>query len=216
MVQINNDNLLTYLLEKKEPVMEATVFREFLSEQPWYDDQQSLFVRHFSLFHALYNLKVNIAMDGYYIHTDPMRMAAVPYPKEGLCYHYDPEEGEFCGRAVGDGTYCRMHESIYTHIMKSLVYDPLREFYLDEKNIEYGKSRKFNDILNGVNTYVIHKRDVDHALETFNIQNPSRKIIQGKYRILVKQFHPDRPGGDLNKMKDINRQYALLLKVFTI
>jgi len=216
LVQINSDNLLTYLLEKKEPVMEATVFREFLSEQPWYDDQQSLFVRHFSLFHALYNLKVNIAMNGYYIHADPMRMAAVPYPEEGLCYHYDPEEGEFCGRIVGDGTYCRMHESIYTHVMKSLVYDPLREFYLDEKNIEYGKSRKFNDILNGVNTYVIHKRDVDHALETFKIHNPSRKIIQGKYRILVKQFHPDRPGGDLNKMKDINRQYALLLKVFTI
>ncbi|MFW5860900.1 MAG: DNA-J related domain-containing protein [Spirochaetota bacterium] len=207
---------MTYLLEKKEPVMEATVFREFLSEQPWYDDQLSLFVRHFSLFHALYNLKVNMAMEGYYIHTDPMRMAAVPYPEEGLCYHYDSEEGTFCGRAVEDKTYCRMHESRYRHIMNSLVYDPLREFYRDEKNVEYGESRQFNDVLNGVKTYVIHKRDVDHALETFDIKTPSRKIIQGKYRLMVKKFHPDRPGGNLDKMKDINRQYALLLKVFTI
>ncbi len=196
--------------------MEATVFREFLSEQPWYDDQQSLFIRHFSLFHALYNLKNEVVKEGYYIHTDPMRMGVAPYPGHGLCYHYYPEEGQFCARVAKEDAYCIMHEPSYTHIKKSLVYDPLREFYLDEKNVAYGESRQFNNILNGVNTYVVHKRDVDHALETFDIRHPCRKTIQGRYRMLVKKFHPDRPGGDLNTMKDINRQYALLLKVFTI
>lgn len=216
LVNIDTDELLEYLLDKDEPVMEATVFREFLAEQPWYDDQRSLYERHFSLFHALFRLKRDIALEGYYVHPDPMRMAAVPYPEKDACHHYDPEEAAFCERPAEHGAYCIMHYPEYAHLENALMYEPLREFYLDEKNIEYGESQQFNDVLNGVKTYVVHKRDVEQALEVFELEYPTRKTVQRRYRKLVKKYHPDRPGGDINRMKDINRQYALLMKVFTV
>ena len=38
----------------------------------------------------------------------------------------------------------------------------------------------------------------------------SRADIDNAYRRLIKQYHPDRPGGDADRAADLNRAYAVL------
>lgn len=51
----------------------------------------------------------------------------------------------------------------------------------------------------------------NQALAIFNLdKRASIDDIRRQYRILAQQYHPDRPGGDMKKMKQLNAAYQVL------
>ncbi len=144
-----------------------------------------------------------------------MRIRLVQIPGQGLCRHYDPVSGTFCGETT-DRDYCTEHEPEYAHYRNSMTCDLLRDFYMDSENIAFEDTGLLHRIMKGIRIYGFRKRDVDRALEFFNIRKPGKKIITRRYRELAGIYHPDRCGGSEDMMKQLNSFYVILKDVFIV
>ena len=215
LITIPEGQLFEYLVNLNGPVMEHDLIKSFLLASTETGDRQTLFVKHFSLYHALYKLKFSAGSKGYYIHLDCMRIRMVRIPAPGRCRHYDPESGAFCSNDA-HADYCEVHEACYRHSRSSMTFDYLQDFYCDSENITFGDSDLLVRIMSGVKLYGFRKRDVDSALDFFGIQKPGRKIITKRYRELAGKYHPDRCGGSDEMMKRLNSSYMILKDVFVV
>lgn len=201
LIDYDMDLTAELLLLKKAPVMETTIMRE-LSSFGWSsDDEQSLFVRHFSLFHVLYRIKSEYGKRGYYMHIDTMRLRLCPIPKSG-CSWYDAQHGTFCGQPE-----CRIHTP-----EEGIVPDYFSSFYLDAENLAFESMVDYRTI-DALIYYGCHKHSVDEALEYFGVTAPDKKRVCAAYRKLAVQMHPDH-GGSEEAMKTLNGHFTLLKKCF--
>lgn len=215
LVAIDTGKLFRFLLEKQAPVMEGQIIKKVLRKNYDFQDYRTLYELHFSLFHALYRLKLQAGISGYLLYIDPMRIRMVKLPADG-CLHYYPEKGAFCPEARVKGYYCRFHAPHEGRDSRTPVFDPLREFYLDAGNINYGEGEFLQRIMKGMKSYVFNRKDVEEALRFFDLYNPDRATLQRRYHQLAKLYHPDYRKGNDSQMKRLNVFYKILKEVFII
>ena len=213
LIPVQPEEVLLYLKEKREPVMEIELIRHFTGDAPR-RGEEALFRVHFSLYHALYRLKKIAGEEGFYLHLDPMRLALVELPDVG-CSHYLPESGAFCGEILFRGRYCSIHAPLH-HDESFPVYDPLSPFYLNPDNISFGNSHILKRISRGILIYGFKKGEIEEALAFFEIVSPDRKTIRKRYYQLARKYHPDSSEGNASKMKRVNHAYNILKEVFVL
>lgn len=215
LIVIPEERLFEYLSGLDRPVMEYDLMKKIIPPPDGTDDGRTLFVKHFSLYHALYGLKFSAGCKGYYLHLDCMRIRLVRIPGAGHCRHYNPENGTFC-RSEAHGDYCEAHETLYAGCRSAITIDYLQDFYCDEGNITFGDSEILEKLMTGVLRYSIRRKEIDGALEFFGIHAPGRKTITRRYRELACIYHPDRCGGSDEMMKRLNSSYLILKEVFIV
>lgn len=215
LITISGDALFEYLKEKDLPVMEYDIIKFIIPLNKENPDEQSLYVKHFSLYHALYKLKFSAGIKGFYLHLDCMRIRLIQIPANGLCRHYDAVSGTFC-ESPADDDYCALHKKEYEHHRNSAVFDCLQDFYTDPENITFGESDILKKLMSGIRVYCTKRRDIDDALKFFGIHKPGKRLIANRYRELAGRFHPDRCGGSEEMMKKLNSSYMVLKEVFII
>lgn len=215
LISIPEEQLFEYLVNLDAPVMEHDLMKKILPPHDVHGESHTLFVKHFSLYHALYGLKFSAGSRGYYLHLDCMRIRLVHVPGDGNCRHYDPVTGYFCCSSA-HGDYCEVHEADYAENRDRLTFDCLQGFYCDRGNITFGDSELLDRIMCGIRMYGLRKRDIDMALEFFGIEKPGRNAIARRYRELAARYHPDRCGGSEEMMKKLNGSYMILKDVFVV
>ena len=214
LITINEDRLFSYLMEQDRPVMEYDIIKHLILSGGDDQVQHSLYIKHFSLYHALYKLKFSAGLKGFYLHLDCMRIRLIHIPDNGFCRHYDSGTGIFCGKSSPDD-YCTEHEE-YKHRLNSATIDYLFDFYLDPENIHFGDSEILKKLMSGMKVYCCRKKDIDEALKFFDIHTPGKKKITNRYRELAVKYHPDMCGGSEEMMKNLNSSYMILKEVFVV
>ncbi len=205
----------SFLLGQSGPVMEIELLRLTTGSTKMPADIESLFAVHFSLYHRLYRLRDRCP--GHYLHLDPMRIRLLPVPSKGACGRYYPVQGEFCGASTGPGrALCAAHERIFPGSERMPSFDPLRTFYSDGDNISFGSFPLLSKIMSGVLSYAFRKREVDEAMSLLGIVTPDRSLIERRYRLLARKYHPDLHGGDGAMMRRVNDAYSLLKAIFFV
>ncbi|HOQ11569.1 MAG: Chaperone protein DnaJ [Spirochaetes bacterium ADurb.Bin218] len=210
LIQIDSEELFIFLSERESSISEYELIKKFTPPLKEDSFPYSLYERHFSIFHALYSLKIKVAPKGLFLYIDPLRIRLLPIPEKGFCQFYNPEEGSFCYKET-PSFFCSEHE-----VMSPLCpsFDPMFEFYLDPENINFGESEILQNTQKGLNFYLLHKKEVDRALDLFAISKPTRKKIAARYRELAFKFHPDKDSGNEEMMKQINSAYSILQQVY--
>lgn len=215
LITISEEHLFEYLKKKDLPVMEYDIIKFIIPPDKNNSGQQTLYVKHFSLYHTLYKLKFSAGAKGFYLHLDCMRIRLIHIPENGQCRHYDAESGTFCGSETS-GDFCALHEDEYSHLKNSAVFDCLLDFYTDPENITFGESDILKKLMSGIRVYCTRRQDIDDALKFFGIHKPGKKLITNRYRELAVKFHPDRCGGSEEMMKKLNSSYMVLKEVFIV
>jgi len=213
LIRINMPELQAFLTGLPAATGEFEILKKFTPEYKDSGEPYSMYERHFSVYHALYMLKIEAGKSGLYLHIDPLSIRLLPLPGTGFCGFYHPNKGAFCMNETG-GLFCEIHSGDIDPVIPS--FDPMAQFYLDPENIAFGESELLNEIMKGFRIYFIRKREIDGALLLFNLEKPGKKSISRRYRELAGIFHPDRCGGSEEKMKEINRAYTLLKAVFIV
>ena len=144
-----------------------------------------------------------------------MRLRLIHIPGDGICRHYYPEKGYFCGIHTS-GDFCKEHEDEYKNYRDSATFDIMQDFYTDPENIVFGDSDILKKLISGIRIYCFKKKDIDEALRFFNIQKPGKKIITTRYRELAREYHPDRHSGSEEMMKKLNSAYLILKEVYIL
>ncbi len=214
IIEISEIDLFDRLSSLERPVMEVELIRRFASGSLPADSTESLFVRHFSLYHALYGLKLSAGNRGFYLHLDPMRIRLIRLPEASMCHYYMPEDGRFCSLAAETGCFCQRHSSYGNDLLNRIAFDPMADFYLNPDNIVFGGSLILDRLMKGMTIYGLRKGEIDSALELFGISKPGKKTIQSKYYELALKYHPDKNDGSEAKMKEVNNAYHVLREVF--
>jgi hypothetical protein len=214
IIEISDIDLFDHLSSMGRPVMEIELIRIFIPGALSDGSSESLFIPHFSLYHALYGLKFSAGNRGFYLHLDPMRIRLVRLPESSGCHYYMAEQGCFCSMAVETGFFCHSHSPYGRELRNRVVFDPMADFYLNPDNIVYGHSHLLDRLMKGMATYCLRKGEIDRALELFGISKPGKKIIQRKYYELALKYHPDKNDGSEAKMKEVNNAYHVLREVF--
>lgn len=215
LIVIPEEQLFNYLVNLDFPVMEHELIKKMLLPETCSGEKPTLFVKHFSLYHALYKLKFSAGSEGFYLHLDCMRIRLIHIPPAGVCRHYDAESGKFCG-ADTHGEYCELHDADYTQYRDSVIFDYLQDFYCDSDNITFGESELLRKIMRGIRVYSLKRRDIEMALDFFGLRKPAKKNITRRYRELAGKYHPDRCGGSEEMMKRLNSSYMILKDVFVV
>jgi hypothetical protein len=207
-------DIFNILLSRDAPIAEVDLLRIMTGTRRLPAGRERLFELHFSLFHALYSLKYEAGAGGYYLHLDPMRIRLIKTPDAGLCHHYLPENGRYCGMPVHDGYYCPLHHD--PAMPGTVSFDPLHDFYTNANNISFGTDSILGKLMNGVIIYALKRGEVEHALNFFGLSRPTLKKVKKKYHELAKSYHPDRNNGDDSLMKELNHSYQVLTEVFVL
>ncbi len=215
LIKINEEQLFEFLAEKNMPVMEFDIIKHFVASKNEHPEEHTLFIKHFSIYHSLYKLKFSSGLKNYYLHLDCMRIRLIKIPEQGICRHYNPETGNFCG-APTYSDFCTEHEEEYKEYRNSASFDILQDFYTDPENITFGDSEILKKLMSGIKVYCFRKKDIDDALRFFDIQKPGRKIIANRYRELAIKYHPDKCSGSEDMMKKLNSSYSILKEVFIV
>lgn len=205
------ESVAAVLTGADHPLMETELMKQLDS---FCKGDESLYARHFSLYHVLYRIADEWGTRGYYLHRDCMRIRLIRLPLEGCC-HYLPEEGRFCCIESPSSMYCTLHESFHLNPGKVPSWDPLRDFYLNPDNIAFGRTRLFEKIHAGILVYAFRRGEVENALSVFGLEKPDRKTVERRYRELALMHHPDR-GGDESVMARINHAYGVLKETFVL
>ncbi len=216
ILNVNQDYLFEFLKSAEGPLMEAVLLRAVFGDIKIDIKDENLYISHFSLYHALYNLKLSKGLDGYYFHLDPMRIRMIQISEKGRCTYYHADRGLFCGDFSGDANLCVNHKPRDEKIYHSASFDILKDFYENPENINFGMDGILKKLSNGIILYSLRKGEVDSAKKFFGIEFPDRKIVVRKYRELAFKYHPDRNGGDEEKMRELNSHYQILREVFIL
>jgi hypothetical protein len=214
IIAISDMDLFDHLSSMGSPVMEVELIRRFAPDGLPAASTESLFIRHFSLYHALYRLKLSAGKRGFYLHLDPMRIRLIRLPGSSMCHYYMAEEGRFCSMDAETSLFCQAHSPYGRDLQNRIVFDPMADFYLNPDNIVFGKSHLLDRLMKGMAAYCLRKGEIDRALELFGVSEPGKKIIQRKYYELALKYHPDRNDGSEAKMKEVNNAYHVLREVF--
>jgi len=215
LITVSEDLLFNYLITRDLPVMEFEIIKHFIPSGNENYAQHSLFVKHFSIYHALYKLKFSAGLKGCYLHMDCMRIRLIHIPGPGLCRHYYPEQGSFCGAST-PGDFCIQHLGEYGDYRYSATLDILQDFYTDPGNIVFGDSMILKKLMSGVLIYSFRKKEIDDALRFLGIHKPGRKKITDRYRELAREYHPDKCGGSEEMMKKLNSAYMILKDIYIL
>ncbi|TAL31772.1 MAG: hypothetical protein EPN93_16970 [Spirochaetes bacterium] len=215
MLHFDLDEIRRYLDEKSAPCSEAELLRA-LTRDELPGMSQDLFVMHFSLYHALYLVREAVGGEGLYLHLDPMRIRLLPVPEDGICRHYNPDAGAYCGDRADDSGYCAGHRLLHPEGLSGLSYDCVREFYLNPGNIQFGRSDLLKRLLNGVFVYAFKRGEIERALGVFGLYRPSKSQVRRRYRELAKRYHPDLHTEGESRMKELNSAYGVLSEVFIL
>jgi hypothetical protein len=172
-----------------------------------------LYRKHFLLFNRLYIIQGEYGRQSYYLHLHPLKLNLIKTVQG--CSLYYPDEGVFCGQLIHENSFCENHAA--RSDVRFPVYDCMRQFYLDEQNIEWHEFEKVEKIRKGILDYSVRMTDVKHALAFmgFSCDFPGGYRIRKRYHELARQFHPDMTGS-IEKMKRLNDHYDLLKKVFVV
>lgn len=216
ILDINPDSLFDYLESSKGPLMEAVLLRDFFGDVEININDDRLYIAHFSLYHALYNLKKIRGPSGYYFHLDPMRIRMIHIADKGCCSYYHADKGVFCGNNSGSEIFCSDHIPRDEGFHSRITYDVLKDFYENPDNINFGMNAILRKISNGIILYSLRKGEVEKAKIFFGVEYPDRKLVVKKYRELAFRYHPDRNGGNEEKMSELNSHYQILREVFIL
>lgn len=218
LIEIPKHDLIAYCLNARGPVMESVVIKEIVN--PLCNNfPVTLYQKHFSLFHALYSIKNDPANYKFIVHIHPMHIVIRNYPVNNKCIDYNPCTNSFCKNQTVDGTYCAFHYKLYAPFKRSMICDPLNEFYSDPYNINYEYSDELKKAYDGFSKYIINRRKVEDALSFFSfssIEHCNKALLQKRYRELVKKYHPDHYHGDTTMIKEINAHYTQLKAIFVV
>lgn len=204
--------LFDILLARQAPVMEIELLRLLTGMERMPGSRKRLFTLHFSLYHALYRLKREAGVRGFYLHLDPMRIRMVKLPGPRRCHHYIPETGAYCAEDAGDDGYCAVHHAAAPGDHPD--FDPLRDFYTNPSNISFGEGDLLEKMMRGVIVYALRRGEIESALSFLGLTRPNRKRITRRYHELAMAYHPDRNLGDDSMMKELNRSYQVLMEVY--
>ena len=216
ILKVNRDFLFEYLDSADGPLMEAVLLRAVFGDIKIDIKDDRLYIAHFSLYHALYSLKQLKGGLGYYFHLDPMRIRMIKAAEIGRCGYYYPERGIFCGEFSGNENFCPGHKPRDEKIYSSASFDILKDFYENPENINFGMSGILKKLSDGIILYSLRKGEVDRAKSFFGIGYPDKKLVVRKYRELAFKYHPDRNGGNAEKMRELNSHYQILREVFIL
>jgi hypothetical protein len=216
ILRVNQDYLFEFLKSADVPLMEAVLLRAVFGDVKIDIRDENLYIAHFSLYHALYNLKLTKGNEGYYFHLDPMRIRMLLAVERGRCGYYYPDKGIFCGDSSDDENFCTDHKPRDQKIYCSASFDVLKDFYENPENVNFGMDAILKKLSNGIILYSLRKGEVDQAKVFFGIDYPDKKIVVKKYRELALKYHPDRNGGNEQKMRELNSHYQILREVFIL
>jgi len=223
LIAIDDSKLIAILNSFEKPVMEFELLKKLKLSVSKND--RNLYDIHFSLFHALYNLKFNLLSSKEFLHISSMNIKLTKYPDIGKCKFYFEDRGFFCNRNVvndsiikqkqrTENNYCSFHDCYFKNQFLDVTFDPLTSFYLNPENILWGNSKILKKVLNGFNLFSSKKGEVEEALNFMDVKYPTKKILKNKYKELAFLYHPDKKGGDESLMKRLNYSYLLLKDIF--
>ncbi|OHD69683.1 MAG: hypothetical protein A2W19_16690 [Spirochaetes bacterium RBG_16_49_21] len=215
MHHFRTNTIFDFLASQSKPVMEIELLRFITGRRRMPQNRERLFALHFSLYHALYRLKLEAGRSGYYLNLDPLRIRLIQLPGPGSCHYYFADSGSFCGMAANGGGRCPFHVEDADSLGKP-SFDPLYEFYTNEENRTFGKSDILDKLMKGAVIYALKKGEIQKALDFFGLSRPNLKTIKKRYWELAKLHHPDLHEGDDAMMKELNYSYRILLEVFVI
>ncbi|MCO6058595.1 molecular chaperone DnaJ [Pseudomonas sp. MOB-449] len=96
--------------------------------------------------------------------------------------------------------------------------DPLREYYLDLKNLRDTTEDDVERLLVSFWTRMQGSEEKLAALELFGLHNGNQPlsltVIKQRYRQLVSQHHPDR-GGSTSRLQSINKAMEILQRYYS-
>ncbi len=213
LIDIDTGELFDYLNSKDHPVEELELIKKFTGSISNWTSGDTLYARHFSLYHALYKIKFMYAAQGYYMHLHPMRIMCAGLPGKNQCHHYFDETGIFCCNDT-NGYACVDHDAEYIGHRNSLIPDYLSSFYLDAENISFAETDIFKKFYGSLKQFMMNRKEIEIALKLFGIAHPDKKSLSRKYRELAVKYHPDKNGGSGDSMKELNAAYTLLREIY--
>lgn len=155
------------------------------------DSSLSLFQNHFLLFHVLYQLQDELAIEHLgLLSISPVNIAITAYE------HYDEAESG----AVAEAGEAK-----------------LKAYYLDIRNLDNESEDSVHELLNKFWDSYIAKDRLSWALDVLGIGMNTEvlaldmKSVKQRYRQLAMAHHPDR-GGDSGKLQEINEAYELMCR----
>lgn len=167
-----------------------------------------LYLRHFDLMTALYELQEELASQGLYLHIHFMRTWLTPWPEGGQCRHFADDSGRYCGSPAGPENLCAFHLKGKEGALESLS---LKYFYLDPKNREALDEQTAEDFLSGTWELLGRAGETDQAFKTLGLPgNADLKMVRRRFRDLAQVHHPDHSCGNSQEFLEINRAYRLL------
>jgi len=206
-------SIAEYLISAQQPVPETQLMKFAFSSDDLPHEQYELYRKHFLLYNRLYIIQEEYGKNSFYLHLHPLRIRLIE--TVGGCSYYYPDEGGFCGQLPRLNAYCEHH-----HMRSDIrfpVYDCMRAFYLDIKNIEWPEFEKIEHVRKGIMLYSAGITDIKKALQFmgFSCDFPGGYRIRKRYRELARKYHPDA-SGNIDNMKQLNEYYELLKKVFVV
>jgi hypothetical protein len=143
----------------------------------------SLFQTHFFLFHSLYLLREQLALDQeqqYQLEITPLCIQIIPLKEKNAT-------------------------SLAEH-------NPLRDYYLDLNNLKEVNETEVNQLFTRFWERFITNDERRDALKELELQDPVEwPTIKKQHRRLAMQHHPDR-GGDEERLQAINAAMEILSK----
>ncbi len=169
--------------------------RGFLEFNPQLlSEELSLFQTHFFLFHVLYRLRDLLhEQQRYELEIFCLEIRLKPYRDTTA-----QAQGQSQGLAQ---------------------IDPLREYYLDVKQLHETDAAEVRQMLNGFYQRLEAYEQQREALEVLGLEDRglgatvSIHTVRRRYRALVKQHHPDR-GGDREKFHAVENAMELLSRLY--
>jgi len=151
-----------------------------------YFDNLALFEQHFLLFHALYKLNDQLCLEqGGHLTIEALNI-------QWSAHHPQPAPQLALYHA-----------------------DPLRNYYLDIKNLENTSSSDVDALLASFWIRMSDDSDKFSALALFELTEPcDLKTVKKRYRQLLARHHPDK-GGSLDTAQALNDAMAVLKRYYS-
>lgn len=177
--------ILDFLRRRSGPVSEHDLIlqlRPQLDRLPGLaaSSQLALFQTHFLVMNALYRLQQDLLADGIYLRISPLAITLEPVSDSG--------DSEL--REVSD--------------------QPLSEYYLDFAHLNETDEADVESLLGQFWQHYFARDNAAGALAVLDLPaDADWSQVQGRYRKLAAQYHPDR-GGDTREFMQVREAYEIL------
>jgi len=171
-----------------------------------------LLVRHFALFHRLYELQEEYRREEVYLYVHFMRTTRLPFPGDGACGFFLEERLDFCRRPARDG-YCPEHHAIIADAGLDRV--SARYYYLDPANYDTLARIGTARLLDQTAEALLQYDDIRRAYHVLGVSpEDSHQLIKRKFRDLARDCHPDMAQGNAARFTRINNAYHLITRFY--